>query len=756
MLNDNPTAERILDAATALWTEKGFEQATMRELGRRLGMGVSSLYFYFKSKEEIVQFLYAKINRQAVEQFRAADGGEKSLAANFSRYVSTKLVLLQPHKSALVALMKEAVDPGSPLNPLSSASDTTRALNFELFEDLVVRSGMIPKNHTKDVARLLWFLNLAILMYWMHDRTDDYANTKTLLGKAEILVGMLPMVTRMPGADGAFRLISGLLPESSGEQPFATAGEAAEEAIRDVDIVILGGGPIAAIYASFVKMARPTTRLLVLEKQPETGHKIGESTLSGFCKAMRTIGIHQEAMRTLFYPKNGLGFFFVDRKHKDLTAAEEYILETFDETYQVERRVLDALLLANAQRMGIQVVQGASVDIKKSTLSSNGNVISYSIGKREYKARAPLVVDASGPAGLLSREYGLWSSDGLPFQTSATWTYFRDVRPLASYQWPRPSMFPRDQYTQHLCLREGWLWYIPVVSWQQTPVSNLTKGLEACLRAPRSIPDRKELSEEFGCPFEEIVSIGLVLRNDRDRWLKDDVREAFEHYQRKYPAIRQLLQGAKPISDHYGTGQDFMQRLAFRGYSRRISGDGWLLIGDAAFFVDPLISPGLTGGTAVAYRAATASVKALERRRFDREVFADLEAFTHELHDALERDNQLVYMSFNHPQSLALIQRLQEIDARKHFLDNAKAAYSEADTNVWGILSPSYQELQQRAWNIMHDAEHQLADIPLDEQTADDYQPMVGALFQLLEDYLEKNRDLTPYMKSGSSTRAGR
>lgn len=59
---NSETTHKILDAALALWNEKGYSQSTMRELAKRLGMGVSSLYFYFRSKEEIVQFFYAQVN----------------------------------------------------------------------------------------------------------------------------------------------------------------------------------------------------------------------------------------------------------------------------------------------------------------------------------------------------------------------------------------------------------------------------------------------------------------------------------------------------------------------------------------------------------------------------------------------------------------------------------------------------------------------------------------------------------------------
>ncbi len=753
-MHNTATAEKIVEAASALWSDKGFEQATMRELARRLGMGVSSLYFYFKSKEEIVLFLYKKLNKQAIDEFRSSDEGEKNLALNLSRYMKIKLAILGPHRSCLVALVRETVDPSSRLSPLSADSDLTREMNLELLADIVARSAAVNKNQVADTAKALWLANLGVLLYWLHDRSPEYRNTYTLIEKTANMVGFLPMLSKMPGAESTFRLFSDLLQQSGDETSVTCATTGGESAIpsREFDVVVIGGGPIGIVYACFLKANRPRTRVLVLERLPEPGHKIGESTLSGFCRAMRSLGIRKEAMQSLFYPKNGLGFFWVDEATKRLTDAPEYILETFDETYQVERRVLDSLLIANARRLGVEVVQGAGVDLKRSSITASGSIISYSIGKKEFRVRCFLTVDATGPAGILSREFGLWTSEGLPFQTSAVWGYFQGIRPLASYTgWRRQSQFPRDQYTQHVCLREGWMWYIPVVSWQGSPTTNLSRGLDACLRSARAMPTRDKLAEEFGCPSTDIVSVGLVVRSDRDEWMKNDPREAFEHYMRKYPAMRQVLDGAHQIEDPYGTGQTFMQRLSFRGYARRVAGDGWLLVGDAAFFVDPLISPGLTGGTACAYQAAMESIKALEQNRFGREMFTDYEAFVHKLHEALERDNQLVYMSFNHPETLALIQRFQEIDARRQFIETKSSEYSVADTNVWGILNPAYLDYQKKAWEIMRQSEIGNAEVSIDEQSSKDYDSALKELQSLLYEYVDSHVDLTPYVRANTA-----
>ena len=69
-IENSETAQKILEAALSLWSEKGYEESTMRELARRLGMGVSSLYFYFPSKEDIVQYLYRRLEQQVREQFK--------------------------------------------------------------------------------------------------------------------------------------------------------------------------------------------------------------------------------------------------------------------------------------------------------------------------------------------------------------------------------------------------------------------------------------------------------------------------------------------------------------------------------------------------------------------------------------------------------------------------------------------------------------------------------------------------------------
>ncbi len=523
---------------------------------------------------------------------------------------------------------------------------------------------------------------------------------------------------------------------------------------NEYQVTVIGAGPIGILYACWLKQARPQLQVVVLEREEKPKFKIGESTLSGFCKALRSVGISQEALELLFFPKNGLGFFHLDESIENVTEAPEYILETFDETFQVERRLLDGLLIANARRLGVEVIQGVRVDLANSQLSDRGNKIAYRDQQQKYELKSQLLVDASGPVSVIAKHLGLYNKEDVNFQSNAVWGYFKNLHRLGDHQdWSNVAQFNRDEYTQHFCFREGWMWYIPLISWENVPDAQSDSMLDRFLGSKAELPTKEELAALHGCPEEDVVSIGMVLRQDRDPKFPQGRQVAFDYYANKYPAIKQMLEGAELISALYGTQQPLRARANIRGYAEQMVGDGWLSIGEAAFFVDPLISPGLTGGVATAYFAAQSTLKAIDNNNFSRQAFADYESFARKLYEALERDNQLVYMSFNHPKAIELIQRFQEIDARRHFNQYMSLDYSLADTNVWGILNPLYQSLQKQLWQIMRQAEITVGQHKaIEEQSVQDYEFMVEQIQVYLSSYLDNHLELTPYITQNEAT----
>ena len=108
-------------------------------------------------------------------------------------------------------------------------------------------------------------------------------------------------------------------------------------------------------------------------------------------------------------------------------------------------------------------------------------------------------------------------------------------------------------------------------------------------------------------------------------------------------------------------------------------------------------------------------------------------------------------MSFNHPKALALIQRFQEIDARKHFHEY-RGDYRVEDTDVWEILESSHQLLQREAWRVMREEEESVGcRVAIEEQSPRDYECMVNRLHDVLDSYVNTHRDLTPYARDNAA-----
>jgi len=91
MTNDNEQKKRILSAATNLFSRFGLEKTTMEDIARAAGKGKSSLYYYFKSKEEV----YAEVIRKEIAglktTIRKAIEKEDDPYNKFTRFVGTRL-----------------------------------------------------------------------------------------------------------------------------------------------------------------------------------------------------------------------------------------------------------------------------------------------------------------------------------------------------------------------------------------------------------------------------------------------------------------------------------------------------------------------------------------------------------------------------------------------------------------------------------------------------------------------------------------
>lgn len=201
------TRERILSAAASVFQDKGFERATLRDIAAANGMSLGSVYYYFKSKEELLLAFYEQINDQVDRAYRQQTEAA-SAAGRFQKLMQTKLELLEPHRRLLRIIMKEAVDPDSPLCPLSLESRPMLHTSLKLFREV---GG--------EAARPLWIVHMALLGLWMHDRTPGYRLTRRAVGWFASLLGWAAKLARIPGISGIQKTMQTLIEDLMGEEP---------------------------------------------------------------------------------------------------------------------------------------------------------------------------------------------------------------------------------------------------------------------------------------------------------------------------------------------------------------------------------------------------------------------------------------------------------------------------------------------------------------------------------------------------------
>jgi flavin-dependent dehydrogenase len=325
----------------------------------------------------------------------------------------------------------------------------------------------------------------------------------------------------------------------------------------DYDVVIAGGAFSGASTGILLKRKCPDLRVLIVEKSVEFDRKVGESTseVAG-CFLTRILGLESYLARE-HITKHGLRMWFNDGKNECPSRCAE--VGTYYQvrlpTYQVDREKLDAHLLDMAAELGCEIRRPATIrDVKLDGLGNNTLTIRADGNETELRTR--WVVDASGKAAWLARKLKLLRKLD-QHETAAVWARFSNVKDLDSAdlkmrfpEYADAVRCPRSQATNHLMGYGWWCWIIPLKN------GDVSAGLtyDTTLFTP---PEGANLTERL------------------HRHLLSD------------PIGRELFSEAVPLE------KDTRSYTGLSYYSEQASGDGWIAVGDAAGFIDPLYSQGL-------------------------------------------------------------------------------------------------------------------------------------------------------------------
>jgi halogenation protein CepH len=314
------------------------------------------------------------------------------------------------------------------------------------------------------------------------------------------------------------------------------------------DVVVIGGGPGGASTSAI--LAAGGHSVLVLEREQFPRFHIGESLLPAAWELWDELGVTPALEAAGFPIKQGVNFsMFSSKKDIQLLTGEfpEYFQRPY--TYHVDRARFDAILLENASRCGAEVRHGWEA---REVLFEDGRAVGVEaapVGQPSRRIAARAVVDASGRSCLLARKLG-WRKPDPALNKLSYFTHFEGAfRPTASLNGPVP-VIDGSTMTDIHTIEGGWIWYIPLA--------------------------------------HDVVSVGAVLDADYVRGLSGlDLTARFNRAVGQSPRISEWLSGSRQTME--------MQTVSNISYlNDSFVGDGFVLVGDASMFVDPIFSAGVT------------------------------------------------------------------------------------------------------------------------------------------------------------------
>lgn len=311
-------------------------------------------------------------------------------------------------------------------------------------------------------------------------------------------------------------------------------------------ILVVGGGPAGSTAAGL--LARQGYEVTLLERAHFPRYHIGESLLPSILQILDLLGAREKMEQMGFTRKHGAFLEWGDERW-GLNFGE--LSENCTYAFQVERADFDHMLLKHAASLGVTVcegveVQGLTFDGDRpcaATWVRQARPANGDPGRTEPAEHGDItfdyLVDASGRSGVMGTKYLKNRRYHKVFQNIAIWAYWKDVDRMAT---------GREGDIACGSIPAGWLWSIPL--------------------------------------RDGTTSVGVVVHRDsvvaRTGSLDDLYYESIE----QSPFIKKIVEAGRMVSKTH-TEQDYSYA------SQNFCGPGYYMAGDAACFLDPLLSSGV-------------------------------------------------------------------------------------------------------------------------------------------------------------------
>jgi AcrR family transcriptional regulator len=197
------TRATIAAAAQELFLERGYDKTTMRAVAQRAGVSLGNAYYYYSSKEHLVQALYDTVQRDHAAAAAGALDAQTSFAGRLKAALDAWVDVAEPLHEFAGPFFKVAAEPTSPLSPFSSESRGARATSIALYRKVVDGSDLkAPASIRAELPELLWLAQMGVVLFWVHDSSPGQSRTRALVASVVPLIDKLVRLTRLPGVRG--------------------------------------------------------------------------------------------------------------------------------------------------------------------------------------------------------------------------------------------------------------------------------------------------------------------------------------------------------------------------------------------------------------------------------------------------------------------------------------------------------------------------------------------------------------------------
>jgi len=206
------TRQLILETALRLFRERGYAETTMRAIAKEAGVAVGNAYYYFDSKEQLIQGFYDnnQIAHRAAAEPVLAD--EKDFAARLSGVLHAGIDVNVPYHSFAATFFKTAAEPTSPLSPFSRDSSPARDASIAIFREVVDgSSAKLDPELRKELPELLWLGWMGVILFWVYDNSPDQRRTRRLIDGVVPLTDRLVSLSRLRVLRPALRQVLALI-----------------------------------------------------------------------------------------------------------------------------------------------------------------------------------------------------------------------------------------------------------------------------------------------------------------------------------------------------------------------------------------------------------------------------------------------------------------------------------------------------------------------------------------------------------------